>query len=175
MLTRGPCANGRSFGSASRCYGPWARSLDDRTSFKFTPPTRDQPGQIYRRAVGSIARSTRPATPRRRVAYLGWADRVRRSSVSLDTACITALGGFAHVEERSSRRARGRPRCRSGTARSCWVENKVGAGGSFQTADAAAAENEGLRGEVAGREGQDRREGPHRLSEIHGRLSEKGT
>jgi hypothetical protein len=47
-------------------------------------------------------------------------------------------------------------------------EIKVGAGGSFQTADAAAAENEGLRGEVAGREGQDRREGPHYLSEIHG-------
>src|SRR5262249_40120424 len=45
-------------------------------------------------------------TPRRRIAYLGWADRVRRSSVSLDTACVTAQGGFAHVEERSSRRAR---------------------------------------------------------------------
>src|SRR5262249_62396963 len=36
-------------------------------------------------------------TPRRRIAYLGWADRVRRSIVSLDTACITAPGGFAHV------------------------------------------------------------------------------
>src|SRR5262249_20239779 len=79
-------------------------------------------------------------TPRRRIAYLGWADRVRRSIVSLDTASITAQGGVAHVEERSSRRARGRPGCRPGTARSCRVGNKVGPDGSFQTADAAAAE-----------------------------------
>src|SRR5262249_19198393 len=114
-------------------------------------------------------------TRRRGLAYLGWADRVRRSIVSLDTACITALGGFAHVEERSSRRARGRPRCRPGSARSCRVGNKVGAGGSFQAVDAAAAENEGLRGEVAGRRGQDRGGGARRLSEIQGRLSEKGT
>src|SRR5262249_58529456 len=32
-------------------------------------------------------------TPRRRIAYLGWADRVRRSIVSLDTPSITAQAG----------------------------------------------------------------------------------
>src|SRR5262245_779862 len=46
---------------------------------------------------------------------------------------------------------------------------------SFQAVHAAAAQNEGLRRQMAGREGQDRREGSHRLSKIHERLSEKGT
>src|SRR5262249_25480700 len=64
--------------------------------------------------------------PRRRIAYLAWADRawadrVRRSIVPLDTACTTARKGE-------------RPR-----------------------------------------QGQDRREGPYRLSKIHGRPSEKDT
>src|SRR5262249_55518037 len=56
MLTRGgPCARGCSFDRAWWCDGPWARSLDDRTSFQFLAPKHDRPRQ---RAVGSIARST---------------------------------------------------------------------------------------------------------------------
>src|SRR5262245_28361591 len=58
MLTRGePCARGCSFDWAWWCDGPWARSLDDRTSSQFLPPNRNRPTQ---RAVGSIARSTPP-------------------------------------------------------------------------------------------------------------------
>src|SRR5262249_57941373 len=50
-----------------------ARSIDDRTSFKFPPPNRDQPRQIYRRAVGPSARSTRPvdAAPTNSLSWLG--------------------------------------------------------------------------------------------------------
>src|SRR5262245_16940686 len=58
MLTRGgPYARGCSFDWAWWCDGPWARSLDDRTSFQFLAPKHDRPRQ---RAIGSIARSTRP-------------------------------------------------------------------------------------------------------------------
>src|SRR6516162_7157406 len=119
MLTRGgPCARGCSFDWAWWCDVSWARSLDDRTSFQFLAPKHDRPRQ---RAVGSIARSTRPVDAcGAEHLNLARADRIRRSIVSLDTTCATAQGG--------------RPR-----------------------------------------QGQDRREGPYRLSKIHGRLSEKGT
>src|SRR5215472_1730089 len=54
-----------SFGGASRCYGPWARSLDDRTSFKSPPPNRDQPrarlpGRLVRWTPAPADRRERP-------------------------------------------------------------------------------------------------------------------
>src|SRR6266571_1170301 len=87
-----------------RAMGTLPRRQDVRLS-SLRQPATNQGRYISEPSDRLPARLVR-WTPRRRVAYLGWADRVRRSSVSLDTACITALGGFAHVEERSSRRAR---------------------------------------------------------------------
>src|SRR5262252_2434113 len=63
------------------------------------------------------------------------------------------------------------PRCRMDAASSWQAAAKRGSEhyiGEAATNDPAAAENEGLRREVARRDGQDRREGPHGLSKIHG-------
>src|SRR5262245_66488206 len=93
MLTRGgPCARGCSFDRAWCCEGPWARSLDDRTSFQFLLPNRNP-----RRSKPSDRLAARLVRwrPLRRIAYLAWADRVRRSIVSLDTTCAAAQGGVA--------------------------------------------------------------------------------
>src|SRR5215813_11202979 len=63
------------------------------------------------------------------------------------------------------------PRCRMGAASSWQAAAKRGSDhyiGEAATNDPAAAENEGVRREVPGREDHDRREGPHGLSKIHG-------
>src|SRR5262249_23364403 len=118
MLTRGGhCARGCSFDWAWWCDGPWARSLDDRTSSQFLAPKHDRPRQ---RAVGSIARSTRPGDA--------------GSAEYLILLGPIVFGGPSCRSTRLVQLRKGRPR-----------------------------------------KGQDRREGPYRLSKIHGRLSEEDT
>src|SRR6266566_2148333 len=77
---RGATGHGHAPSTTGRRLSSLRQPATNRGRYIGEPSDR-LPGRLVRR------------TPRRRIAYLGWADRVRRSSVSLDTACITARGG----------------------------------------------------------------------------------
>src|SRR5215472_7894446 len=99
MLTRGgPCAEGvlltglggaTGHGHAPSTTGLRLSSLRQTAIARGSEPSDRLPARLLR------------WRPRRRIAYLAWADRawadrVRRPIVSLDTACTTARGGAHH-------------------------------------------------------------------------------